>query len=142
MAPSIAQLNGVEVRLRQLLVPYEDRLEWATIYGIPTLRRPGAKGHEWFAFVKPAAKFVSFYLLPVHEHASLRSALSPALAKKLTGRSTFNFAAVEEPLFAELEGVIARAFDLYMAETAEEGDDADGADDAGEPADEAASPGS
>jgi hypothetical protein len=118
MAPSITQLNAVEVGLRQLLVPYEDRLEWATIYGIPTLRRPGAKGHEWFAFVKPAAKHVSFYLLPVHEHASLRSSLSPALAKRLTGRSTFNFTAVEEPLFAELEGVIARAFDLYTAETA------------------------
>jgi hypothetical protein len=117
MAPSITQLNAIEVRLRQLLAPYEDRLEWATIYGIPTLRRPGAKGHEWFAFVKPATKFVSFYLLPVHEHAALRSSLSPALARKLTGRSTFNFGAVDEELFAELEGVIARAFDLYMAET-------------------------
>ena len=116
MAPSVAQLHSVEVRLRQLMAPYEDRLEWATIYGIPTLRKPGAKGHEWFAFVKPATKHVSFYLLPVHEHASLRSSLSPALAKKLTGRSTFNFAAVDEPLFAELQGVIARAFDLYMAE--------------------------
>ena len=42
MAPSVAQLNAVEVRLRHLLVPYEDRLEWGTIYGIPTLRRPGA----------------------------------------------------------------------------------------------------
>jgi hypothetical protein len=119
MAPSIRQLNAVEVRLRQLLAPYEDRLEWATIYGIPTLRRPGAKGHEWFAFVKPATKFVSFYLLPVHEHASLRSSLSPQLAKQLTGRSTFIFAAVDEALFAELEGVIARAFDLYMAGAAE-----------------------
>jgi hypothetical protein len=119
MAPSITQLNAVEVRLRGLLVPYEDRLEWATIYGIPTLRRRGAKGHEWFAFVKPATKHVSFYLLPVHEHASLRSSLSPALAKKLTGRSTFNFVAVDEPLFAELEGVVERAFDLYVAETPE-----------------------
>jgi hypothetical protein len=119
MAPSITQLNAVEVRLRQLLAPYEDRLEWATIYGIPTLRRPGAKGHEWFAFVKPATKFVSFYLLPVHEHSSLRSSLSPQLAKQLTGRSTFNFAAVDDALFAELERVIARAFDLYMAGAAE-----------------------
>ena len=44
------------------------------------------------------------------------SSLSPALAKSSTGRSTFNFAAVDEALFAELEGVIARAFDLYMGE--------------------------
>ena len=119
MAPSITQLHAVEIRLRELLVPYEDRLDWATIYGIPTLRKPGASGHEWFAFVKPAARHVSFYLLPVHEHASLRSSLSPALARKLTGRSTFNFAALDEPLFTELEAVVARAFDLYMAEAAE-----------------------
>lgn len=128
MPPSVTQLNAVEVRLRQLLVPYEDRLEWATIYGIPTLRRQGAKGHEWFAFVKPATKFVSLYLLPVHEHASLRSSLSPALSKKLTGRSTFNFAAVDEPLFDELTGVIARAFDLYMAETSDDSSDSSDAD--------------
>jgi hypothetical protein len=114
MAPSVAALNEVEVRLRTLLVPYEDRLEWATIYGIPTLRKAGATAHHWFAFVKPAAKHVSFYLLPIHEHASLRSSLSPALAKKLTGRSTFNFAAVDEALFTELEAVIAKAYDLYL----------------------------
>ena len=121
MAPSVTELHAIEVRLRGILAPYDGRLEPATIYGIPTLRRPGAKGHEWFAFVKPATTFVSFYLLPVHEHASLRSSLSPALGKRLTGRSTFNFAAVDEPLFTELEGVIARAFDLYMAETQQAG---------------------
>ena len=115
MAPSVVQLNQVEIRLRGLLAPYEDRLEWATIYGIPTLRKPGANAHGWFAFVKPATKHVSLYLLPVHENATLRASLSPALAKKLTGRSTFNFAAVDEALFTELEQVMARAFDIYMA---------------------------
>jgi hypothetical protein len=115
MAPSVVQLNQVEVRLRGLLAPYEGRLEWATIYGIPTLRKPGANAHGWFAFVKPATKHVSLYLLPVHENATLRASLSPALAKKLTGRSTFNFAAVDEALFSELEQVMARAFDIYMA---------------------------
>ena len=116
MAPSITQLNAVEVRLRQLLAPYEDRLEWATIYGIPTLRRPGAKGHEWFAFVKPNAKFVSFYLMPLHTDGGLRSSLSPALAKRLAGRTAFNFPSLDEALFSELEQVVARAYDVYMAE--------------------------
>jgi hypothetical protein len=114
MPPSITRLTEVEVRLRGLLTPYEDRLEWASIYGIPTLRRPGAGAHHWFAFVKPASKHVSLYLLPVHEHAALRSSLSPALAKRLSGRSTFAFAAVDEALFSELEAVLARAYDIYM----------------------------
>jgi hypothetical protein len=115
MPPSAEQLHEVELRLRRLLVPYEDRLEWGTIYGNEALRKPGASAHHWFAFVKPAAKHVSLYLLPVHEHAALRSSLSPELGKRLTGRSTFTFSEVDEGLLAELEQVLARAYDLYVA---------------------------
>ena len=61
-APTAEDLAAIEARLRAILAPYEDRLETATIYGIPTLRRPGAKAHDWFAFVKPASKHVG--LLP------------------------------------------------------------------------------
>ena len=116
MAPSVLELHAIEVRLRGILAPYEGRLEPATIYGIPTLRRPGAKGHEWFAFVKPQAKFVSFYLMPIHTNGPLRSSLSPILAKRLAGRTAFNFPAVDEALFSELEDVVARAYDVYLAE--------------------------
>lgn len=116
MPPSVLQLHAVEVRLRQILLPYEGRLEPATIYGIPTLRRPGAKGHEWFAFVKPQERFVSFYLMPIHTNGALRASLSPALAKRLSGRTAFNFPAVDEALFTELEGVVERAYEVYLAE--------------------------
>jgi hypothetical protein len=115
MAPSPEDLAAVEARLRAILVPYEVRLEWATVYGIPVLRRPGAKAHEWFAFVKPASKHVGFYLLPVHTHPALREGLSPALSKRLTGKSAFTFPALDEELSMELEGLVARAFDAYMA---------------------------
>jgi len=118
MAPSDAQLAAVEARLRAILAPYEDRLEWATIYNIPTLRKAGASAHQWFAFVKPASAHVSLYLLPVVEHPSLLDGISPALAARHTGKSTFAFKALDEPLFAELEPLVARAYDLYMARTA------------------------
>jgi hypothetical protein len=109
-------LPAVEARLRSILAPYESRLETATIYGIPALRRPGAKAHEWFAFVKPAAKHVSFYLLPVHVWPELRAGMSPALRKRLTGASTFNFKAIDEAEMAELEALVARAFDRYVTD--------------------------
>jgi hypothetical protein len=115
-APSPVTLVAIETRLRTILAPYEDRLEWATIYGIPTLRRPGANAHQWFAFVKPQAKHVGFYLLPMHTWPELRTGLSPALAKRLTGASAFTFPALDEALFAELEAVVARAFERYMAD--------------------------
>lgn len=115
MAPAPEVLAAVEHRLNEVLDPYRSRLEAATIYGIPTLRKPGAKAHDWFAFVKPAAKHVSFYLLPVHTWPELRDDLSPTLAKHLTGASTFAFAALDEGLFVELEALLARAYERYTA---------------------------
>jgi hypothetical protein len=116
MPASPDELAAVEARLRAILVPYQNRLELATIYNIPTLRKAGASAHDWFAFVKPQAKHVGFYLLPVHHHPELRASLSPALAKRLTGASVFTFRTLDEALFAELEGVVARAFEAYTAE--------------------------
>jgi hypothetical protein len=114
MPATADELARIEARLRAILEPYAGRLEWATIYNIPTLRRPGANAHDWFAFVKPASKHIGFYLLPMHHHAALRESLSPALAKHLTGASVFTFPVFDEALFAELEGVVARAFEGYL----------------------------
>jgi hypothetical protein len=113
----MTDLVPLEDRLRAILLPYEARLETATIYGIPTLRRPGARAHDWFAFVKPATKHVGFYLLPVHTWPELASSLSPALRKRLTGKATFTFKAIDDGEMAELEGLVARAYALYAAAT-------------------------
>jgi hypothetical protein len=115
MAPSPEDLAAVEARLRAVLVPYEERLAWATIYSIPMLCRPGAKAHDWFAFVKPASKHVGFYLLPMHQHPELRDGLSPALSKRLTGKSTFTFKVLDEAEMVELDAVVARAYERYRA---------------------------
>ena len=107
------ELAAIEARLRAILVPYESRLETASIYGIPTLRKPGAKAHDWFAFVKPEPKHVSFYLLPMVNHPSVLDGASPALLKRRAGKSMFKFTAPDEPLFAELETVVAKAYEAY-----------------------------
>jgi hypothetical protein len=109
-----ADLAEVEARLRAILVPYEQRLEWATLYGIRMLRLPGANAHHWFAFVKPASKHVAFQLLPVVEHPELLDGISAALRKQHTGKSVFAFSALDEVLFAELEALVARAYEVYV----------------------------
>lgn len=114
-APTPQQLADIEARLRALLAPYEATLERATIYGLPTLRRPGAGAHDWFAFVKPAAKHVSLFLLQLHTDEEMRASLSPALAKRLTGRSAFNFTGLDAALEAELAALLARAHARYTA---------------------------
>lgn len=104
---------AVEARLRAMLEPYAGRLEWATIYGLPTLRRPGARAHDWFAFVKPAAKHVSLFLLPVHTHPELLDACSPELLARKTGASTFAFRTLPDPIAVEVEALLARAYEVY-----------------------------
>ena len=61
-----ADLAAVEQRIWSLLEPYRSRgLEDATIYGMPSLRWPGARAHAYFAAVKPAARHVSLFLVSV-----------------------------------------------------------------------------
>jgi len=105
----------MEARLRGLLEPYAARLETGTIYGIPTLRRRGAKAHDWFAFVKPAAKHVSLFLLPIHTHPELLRGLSPALRKAVNGKSTLAFTSLDDDAAADVKGLLARAFEIYTA---------------------------
>jgi hypothetical protein len=108
-------LASVEARLRALLEPYAATLEWATIYGLPTLRRRGAKAHEWFAFVKPAAKHVSLFLLPVHTIPVVAAAVPVLLAPRLTGKATFTFRSLSAEEEAALGSLIARAYEAYTS---------------------------
>ncbi|HSO30240.1 MAG TPA: hypothetical protein VLS28_10075 [Candidatus Sulfomarinibacteraceae bacterium] len=111
----MGDLAAVEARLRAILEPYRGRLVEGEIYGIPTLRRPGARAHDWFAGVQVAKGAVKFNFLPMHVHPQLLDGISPALLKHRTGASVFRFAAVDESLFVELEGLVARAIGSYVA---------------------------
>jgi hypothetical protein len=60
---SMVDLEAVEARIWSLLEPYRRELEDATIYGMPSLRWPGAKAHDYFASVKAGKAYVGLYLL-------------------------------------------------------------------------------
>jgi hypothetical protein len=114
-APDPVTLSTIEARLGAILDPYRDRLEAGEIYGVSVLRRPGAKSHHWFAGVQQAGDVVKFNFLPMRAHPEVLDGVSPALLKRRTGASVFKFAGVEEGLFAELEAIVARSYDLYMS---------------------------
>jgi hypothetical protein len=110
----MADLGLVEARLRAIVDAYRDRLVVGSVYGLETLTRPNAKAHDFFAFVKPGTSYVSLYLKPVYTWPDLLDDISPALRKRLQGsRTAFSFAVVDEPLLAELEGLVERAFRRY-----------------------------
>jgi 7-keto-8-aminopelargonate synthetase-like enzyme len=113
-----AALADVEARLRAILEPYRDRLEEGQIYGVTTLRRRGAKAHDWFAGVQAANGYVKFNFLPMHGHPALLDGISPDLRRRKTGASVFRFTEVDDALLAELEALVARGFDAYAGGSA------------------------
>lgn len=112
MAP---EPEAIRERLWAILEPYRVRLEPGSVYGLETLKRRGARQHDFFAGVRVAPNHVSFHLMPVYTDPSLLDDVSPALRKHLKGKTTFNFTSIDEPLFRELEALTGRCFDVYVA---------------------------
>ena len=107
-----ADLQALEARLQTLLDPYRGRLEAFEIYGVPMLRRPSARAHEWFAGVNRGKGVVRFNLLPMHRHPELLDGLLPEPRKRERGASLFAFSSIDDAQFAELEGLVARSFEV------------------------------
>jgi hypothetical protein len=108
-------LTELQTRLEAVLDPFRERLESFDLYGVRYLRRPGAKAHDWFAGVSEGTGVIRFFLLPMHLHPELLDDVSPGLRKRKTGASLFAFKAIDDERLAELEDLVARAFDRYMA---------------------------
>lgn len=114
----MTDLAAVEARIWSLLEPYRSELEDATIYGMPSLRWPGAKAHDYFAAVKPAAKHIGLYLLPVERHADVLEGSPDALRRRLTGKVTFTFRDLDDAMAADLAALLDRLWERYRAEHA------------------------
>ena len=112
-----AVLEALEAELRAMLVPYEDELEAAEIYGIEVLHRPGARAHDWFAGVRPGKGTAKLMLLPIKAHPELTAGISPTLRKRLSGDALFTLKPGDEALLPELGQVVAAAFDIYIDHT-------------------------
>ena len=110
--------NEIEDRIRDILQPYEGPLERGTIYGIDVLHRPGARAHDWFAGVRPGKGTAKLMLLPIKAHPELLEGASPPLLKRRSGDALFELRPGDEDLVPELERLVGRAFDAYMADAA------------------------
>jgi len=61
------------------------------------------------AWVKVGKGYVSFHHMAVYGCPALLKGISKELKARMQGKSCFNFKTVDEALFAELEGLVARA---------------------------------
>jgi hypothetical protein len=76
---------------------------------------PQHKGHPmWFGAVKIGKASVSYHLMPLYMNAQLTNTISPALKKRMQGKSCFNFkTAPDATTLRELERLTAAAVDHW-----------------------------
>lgn len=109
----MADLDAVEARIWELLEPYREELEEATIYGMPSLRWPGSGGHDYFAAVKRSTQKVSLYAIAVDTWPEALEGCSDRFRRCRTGKATFSFPSLDDELAAELETFLERLYEPY-----------------------------
>jgi hypothetical protein len=67
-----------------------------------------------FGSVRLGKAYVSFHLMPLYMNESLSGTISPALRKRMQGKTCFNFKTVPDAaLLAELERLTAAGFQFF-----------------------------
>jgi hypothetical protein len=112
----MADLEAVEARIWALLEPYRLELENATIYGLPSLRWPGAKAHDYFASVRRGKSYVSLYLLVADTYPDALAGTPEPLLRRRSGKAAFNFPTLDEPMAHDLGALLDRLFARYRAD--------------------------
>jgi hypothetical protein len=67
----------------------------------------------WFGAVRAGKAYVSYHLIPIYASPELLGDVSPALRKRMQGKSCFNFTRVDEALFAELDELTGRGAERF-----------------------------
>jgi hypothetical protein len=112
-------LAPVHDRLRTILASYADELSVTKDEpGGYVLEVPGLEGKPWgyVAGTRLGKRYVSLYLMSVYASPELAASISPALRRRMQGKSCFNFSTIDEELFAEVEDLAARAIPGFRAD--------------------------
>jgi len=109
--------HDVYLRLREILVAYEGRLpvlaDGPVSYELGMPAKSPSKPEIFVAAARDGKAYASFHLMPVYAFPDMLDAVSPELRRRMQGKSCFNFTRIDEPLFAELEGLAARGIERF-----------------------------
>ena len=104
-------------QLKAILEPYGEKLrvahDKAGYYYLETHDKPYRGRAIMFAAVRTGKAYVSFHLFPLYTCPDMAAGISPALKKRMQGKTCFNFAAPDPALFAELKKLAAEGFKLF-----------------------------
>jgi hypothetical protein len=118
--PDSADFTPLFARLKSILSAYQPDL-------VLDFDRPGGYSLNapvlgpnnqplYFGGVIIRKNYVSVYLMPVYMYPDLLDGISPALKKRMQGKSCFNFAKPDEALFEELSALAQRSFERLKRE--------------------------
>jgi hypothetical protein len=109
--------NDIFKRLRTLLRGYATRLRVAKndtdTYELWSKKAATNGSTMYFGGVRLGKKYVSYHLFPVYVAPKLLEGVSPALKKRMQGKSCFNFEAVDDALFEELAQLTQKGFETF-----------------------------
>jgi len=114
-----SEFEATFAALKSVFAPYVDRLstkadratEYTLLGKVPS-PFPQHKGEPmFFGSVRLGRAYVSFHLMPLYMNESLTSSISPALKKRMQGKTCFNFKTTPEPaLLMELAALTAAGY--------------------------------
>ncbi|MBZ5627344.1 MAG: hypothetical protein LAO06_00595 [Acidobacteriia bacterium] len=114
---STADFAATFRELKTILEPYGDKLRAAhdkpSYYYLETHDKPYRGRAIMFAAVRTGKAYVSFHLFPLYTCPRMTAGMSPALKKRMQGKTCFNFTAPDPTLFAELKKLTAEGFKLF-----------------------------
>ena len=105
------RLRSMVHRYRKKLDVYQDDEKG---YGANARSLAPNKKPYFFAGAGMRKGYVSYYLFPVYCKPQLLEGISPALKKRMQGKSCFNFKTVDEELFAELDALTQKGYDDFV----------------------------
>lgn len=113
----MSELTEVFEQLRNILEPFAAGLDRkidteAELY-VDTWHVMKNGKPLFFGAVQVRKSYVSFHLMPVYVRPSLLDGVSPALKKRMQGKSCFNFSKINPALFSELVALTEAGFASY-----------------------------
>ena len=107
--PVNAEFAEIFQELKTILEPYESKLtvvkDTPNAYYLNTNTIGPSMHPIWFGGAQIGKAYVSFHLIPVYTVPALLEGMSPALRKRMQGKSCFNFKTADKALFKELKAL-------------------------------------
>jgi hypothetical protein len=111
-----AAANDVVEGLRAVAMAHADQLvvKSSSADGCYLVSKKPYAGKElFFAAVRNGKAYVSYHFFPLYLFPALLKGMSPALKKRMQGKTCFNFKEADAALFAELGELTRRGFEAF-----------------------------